>query len=524
MNLLRSTGTIGGLTLVSRIFGFVRDMLLARVLGAGLAADAFQLAFRLPNTFRRLFAEGAFSVAFVPMVSRKMEQEDGEQAAATFANDVLSVFIWVLLGFTAIAMIFMPAIVWALAHEYQDVPGKFELAVFLSRITFPYLMLISIVSLLTGILNSRMRFGPGAFAPVLFNITLISGILIGDALRSSPTDDLVVVTVLSWAVAISGAVQLVYLWWCVHREGLKLRIHKPRFNADVKQLGKLILPATFGAGIYQISQLVDTFFATQLPQGSLTMLSMADRLNQMPLGIVGIALGTAILPALSRSIATDNKFQASRIQSDAVELAMLLTIPAAAALSVCAPAFVGAFFVGGRFTAENGIVTGEIVTALVAGLPAYVLVKILTPGFFARNDTKTPVYTAATALAVNIALILLWIEPYGIVGLAAAGATAAWVNTLLLFTILWRREHFRPEAALFGRVLRQLLAAGVMTAVLWWLMREFSGWYIGSVGERAVSLITLVVAGMLAYFGTGYVVGAVDRERINRIVRRRNSG
>ncbi|MEZ5707780.1 MAG: murein biosynthesis integral membrane protein MurJ [Blastomonas sp.] len=523
MSLLRSTTTIGGLTLVSRIFGFVRDMLLARVLGAGLAADAYQLAFRLPNTFRRLFAEGAFSVAFVPMVSRKMAGEDGEAEAERFSSDVLSVFIWVLIGFSALAMLAMPGIVWLLAHEYQDIPGKFELSVLLSRITFPYLMLISIVSLLTGILNSRSRFGPGAFAPVLFNITLITGIVIGAWQRGEGGDDRILVIILSAAVALSGAVQLVYLWWCVRSEGIRLRLHRPRFTGDVRELGRLILPATFGAGIYQISQLVDTFFATQLPQGSLTLLSMADRLNQMPLGIVGIALGTAILPALSRNIALDDRAAASRVQSDAVELAMLLTLPAAAAIAVCAPAFVSAFFVGGKFTAENGIVTAQIVVALVAGLPAYVLVKILTPGFFARRDTRTPVYTAATALAVNIALILVLIRPFGIVGLAAAGAGAAWLNTALLYAVLRRRGHFRLEPALAQRILRQLLATAVMTALLWWLTGQFDGWFAGSVMQRIISLATVVIAGAFAYFATGYLVGAIDRERIDRLVKRRKS-
>ena len=523
MSLLKSSSTIAGFTLVSRVFGFIRDMLLARVLGAGLAADAYQLAFRLPNTFRRLFAEGAFSVAFVPMVSRKMAMENGEAEAEKFSSDVLSVFIWVLLGFTALAMIGMSGIVWALAHEYQDVPGKFELSVFLSRITFPYLMLISIVSLLTGILNSRSRFGPGAFAPVLFNITLITGILIGAYLRGDGGDDTIVVYILSGAVALSGAVQLAYLWWAVRREGLALKIHRPRATKDVRELGRLILPATFGAGIYQISQLVDTFFATQLPQGSLTLLSMADRLNQMPLGIVGIALGTAILPSLSRSIALEDKAGATRVQSDAVELAMLLTIPAAAAIAVCAPAFVNAFFVGGKFTVENGATTAQIVVALVAGLPAYVLVKILTPGFFARRDTRTPVLTAAAALTVNIVLILLLIEPFGIVGLAAAGAGAAWLNTLLLFFILRKRDHFHLHISIVGRIARQLLAAGVMTALLWWLTGAFEGWFIGDVWQRIVSLLTVVIGGALAYFVTGYVVGAVDRERINRIIRRRKA-
>ena len=316
MSLIKNTGTIAGFTIISRIFGFVRDMLLARVLGAGLAADAYQLAFTLPNTFRRLFAEGAFSVAFVPMYSRRLADEDGEAKAKEFADDVLSVFIWILLAFSAVAMLAMPLIVYGLASEFQSQPGKFELAVFLSRMTFPYLFFISLVAMLSGLLNARSRFAPGAIAPVLFNITLISAILIGYYVRGETDNDVIVVEILSAAVALSGFVQLIYLWWAVRRADVKLQIKRPRMTPEIKRLGIVILPATFGAGIYQISQFVDTFFATSLPQGSLTLLKMADRLNQMPLGIVGIALGTAILPMLSRHIQNENQALAQRLQAE----------------------------------------------------------------------------------------------------------------------------------------------------------------------------------------------------------------
>ena len=522
MSLIRSTGVIGGLTLVSRVFGFVRDMLLARVLGAGLAADAYQLAFRLPNTFRRLFAEGAFSVAFVPMFSRKLVEEDGEAQAERFSEDVLSVFIWVLLGFSGLAMLFMPAIVWLLADDFADVPGKFDLAVLLSRLTFPYLFFISIVSLLTGILNSRSKFGPGAFAPVLFNLTLIGGIVLGWHLRGPGGDDRIVVLVLSAAVAFSGLFQLIYLWWRVRREGFRLEIRRPRFTPDVRELGRVILPATFGAGIYQLSQLIDTYFATSLPQGSLTLLAMGDRLNQMPLGIVGIALGTAILPMLSRHIMTDDKAGAARLQTNAVDLAMLLTLPAAAALWVCAPAFVSAFFVGGRFTAADGAVTANIVRALVAGLPAYVLIKIFQPAFFARKDTRTPVYVAAAALTLNVALILLLIEPFGIVGLAAATAGSAWINVSLLYLLLHRRDHFRLQPVLIGRIARQILSTALMAAALWWIAGHFDGWFSGSVGERTIAIVALVAAGLAVYAAAGYATGALDRQRLAPLLRRGN--
>ena len=525
MSLLRNVGTIGGLTAVSRVFGFARDILLARVLGAGLAADAFQLAFTLPNTFRRLFAEGAFSVAFVPLYSRALHGKDGEpgseEAATAFANDVLSVFVWVLLAFSGVCMVFMPAVVWALASEYSTVPGKFELSVFLSRVTFPYLFFISLMAMLSGLLNARSRFGPGAVAPVLLNIFLISGILLGDYLRGTSGDDVIVVQILAAAVSLSGLAQLIYLAWETRRAGVKLKVQMPRFTPEVKKLGLLILPATFGAGIYQISQLVDTFFATSLPQGSLTLLKLADRLNQMPLGIVGIALGTAILPMLSRHIHTGDKAEAQRLQGNAFEIATLLTLPAAAALAVCAPAFCTAFFVGGKFTAADGALMANIVVALVAGLPAYVVVKVLNPGFFAREDTRTPVWTALASLIFNVAVNIYVVERYGIVGLAGATAASASLNCLLLYAILHKRGWFHFTPKLVSRVARQLIATAAMTGVLWYLMPLMTDRYAGNLFEKLWSLTVLVGAGGAVFFGVAFAVGALDKDLLGQLRRRR---
>jgi putative peptidoglycan lipid II flippase len=529
VSLVRHVGTIGGLTAISRVFGFARDMLLARVLGAGLAADAFQLAFTLPNTFRRLFAEGAFSVAFVPLYSRALHgsakeqggQPGSEEAAEKFADDVLSVFIWVLLAFSGLCMVFMPAIVWALASEYAEVPGKFELSVFLSRVTFPYLFFISLVAMLSGLLNARSRFGPGALAPVLLNLFLITAILTGNALRGNSGDDTVVVHVLAAAVSLSGFAQFLYLWWETRRAGVKLRIQLPKLTPEVRKLGMLILPATFGAGIYQISQLVDTFFATSLPQGSLTLLKLADRLNQMPLGIVGIALGTAILPMLSRHIHTGDNAEAQRLQGNAFEMATFLTLPAAAALAVCAPAFCTAFFVGGKFTAADGAIMANIVMALVAGLPAYVVVKVLNPGFFAREDTRTPVWTALASLIFNVSLNFYVVSRYGIVGLAGATAASATLNCLLLYIILHKRGWFHFTGKLAGRIARQLVSTGAMVAVLWMLMPLMADRYGGNVIERVWSLTVLVGAGGAVFFAAAYVTGALDKELIAQLRRKR---
>jgi putative peptidoglycan lipid II flippase len=522
-SLVKGVGTIGAFTIVSRVFGFVRDMLLARVLGAGLASDAYQLAFTLPNTFRRLFAEGAFSVAFVPMYARKLSGEGGEADAAEFADDVLSVFIWVLLVFSALAMIAMPGIVWLLAREYQSVPGKFELAVFLSRVTFPYLAFISLVAMLSGLLNARSRFAPGAIAPILFNLTLIGGIVGGWYLRGDSHDDRIVVEVLSAAVSLSGLVQLVYLWWAVRRAGLTLQVKRPRLTPEVRRLGVVILPATFGAGIYQISQLVDTFFATSLPQGSLTLLKMADRLNQMPLGIVGIALGTAILPMLARHIHGDDHGEAQRLQTNAFGMATLLTLPAAAALIICAPAFVTAFFVGGKFTAADGAIMANITVALVVGLPAYVIVKILNPGFFAREDTRTPVWTALISLIFNVALNFALVGRYGIVGLAAASAASATLNCLLLYAVLHRRRWFHFTMGLASQIGRQLIAVAAMSAVLWYLMGAWTPYFGGSVFDRVWSLSALVSIGMGVFFAVAWLVGALDRDLVAMLTRRRTA-
>jgi putative peptidoglycan lipid II flippase len=524
MSLVRNVGTIGALTAVSRVFGFARDMLLARVLGAGLAADAWQLAFTLPNTFRRLFAEGAFSVAFVPMYTRALGSDgEGEEAADRFAGDVLSVFVWVLLCFSALAMVAMPGIVWLLAGEYQDVPGKFELSVMLSRVTFPYLMLVSLVAMLSGVLNARSRFAPGAFVPVLLNIVLIGGILTGYHLRGAEGDDTIVAWALAISLVIAGVAQLAYMWWAKLRAGVRLKITVPRFTPEVRRLCMLMLPATFGAGVYQISQLVDTFFATSLPQGSLTLLKMADRLNQMPLGIFGIALGTAILPMLARHIQSGDDREAQRLQTNAVEVGTLLTLPAAAALAICAPAFATAFFVGGKMTPENGVLMANIVVALVAGLPAYVLVKVFQPAFFSREDTRTPVWVAAGVLAVNIAVNFAVVPVYGIVGLAGATAFTATLNVVTLYIILQIRGWFRFTGKLAGRIARQLMATAVMSALLWWMMPLLADRFGGSVIDRIWSITLLVAAGAGVFFVVAWAIGAIDKDLIHQLKPRRRA-
>ncbi|MBV7257248.1 murein biosynthesis integral membrane protein MurJ [Pacificimonas sp. WHA3] len=517
MSLIKNVGTIGGLTMVSRVFGFVRDMLLSRLLGAGTGADAFFVAFKLPNIFRRLFAEGAFSAAFVPMFSKAYHGEGGREAALTFSRQVLSVFLPILFVFTALAEIFMPWIVYAMANEYQDVPGKFGLTVDLTRITFVYLLLISLVSLLAGILNSLSKFAAAAAAPILLNICLITAVLIFGS--TEPDPEFVTARALAVAVSIAGVLQFLWLLWAVHRAGIDLRVSRPRLTPQVKRLLTIILPATFGAGIYQISQFVDIFFATRLEEGAMSFLNYADRLNQLPLGVIGIALGTAILPALSRLIGRDDQEGAKRLMGTALELSMLLTIPAAVALFICAEPLVAGIFMGGRFTAEDAAMTASVMAALSAGLPAYVLIKVFTPGYYARDDTKTPVYTALAALVANIVLILLLIERLEVVALPAAAASAAWLNCVLLYIGLHRSDRFRLPTVVAGRVVKQIAAAALMGALLWWLRGLLDGNFAAGILTRMWSIAALVGGGMALYFGTLFVIGGFDKAQLAKFKR-----
>jgi len=399
------------------------------------------------------------------------------------------------------------------------VPGKFELTVELTRIAFPYLLLISLVSLLSGVLNSMSKFAAAAAAPILLNICLIAGVVLFGSTRG---DDVETARALAVAVAVAGVAQFVWLLVAVKRAGLSLRLRRPRLSPKVKQLGKIIVPATFGAGIYQLSQLIDTFFATRLDEGAMSFLNYADRLNQLPLGVIGIALGTAILPALSRLIAREDAAGAQKLQGTALELSMLLTIPAAAALGVCAEPLVNAIFLGGKFTPAHAEVTAGVMAALVSGLPAYVLIKVLTPGFYARGDTKTPVKTAAAALTFNVAIILVVIDAFGIVGLAAATAAASWFNCAMLYTILHRRGQFAVPGEVLARIAKQTAAALAMAALLWWLRGELSSWFVGGVFERTAGVATLVIAGAAAYFGVLTLIGGFHREHLLKL--RRGNG
>ena len=521
MSLVRNVGTIGGLTAVSRVFGFARDMLLARVLGAGGVADAWQLAFQLPNIFRRLFAEGAFSQAFVPLFNRRMKEDEDISEARHFAEEVLAVLIPILIVFSALALIAMPWIMGLFASDALAADTtKFGLAVLMARIAFPYLALMSIATLMAAVLNSLSRFAAAAAAPIMLNICVITALVTGATLDGSEQARETTGLMLAVAVSASGLFQLLWLGFWAKRAGFRMTIRRPRITQDVKELGILVLPAVFGAGVYQISRFIDLFFLSTLPEKSITFLAMADRLNQLPLGIIGIALGTAILPSLSRFIAKGDSDGAFRLQSNAVELALLLTLPAAVALFFTGSAFTRAFYTGGAYTLADSLNTGAVVSALVVGLPAYVLVKVLVPNFFARKDTRTPVYTAATGLVVNVIANLILVPRLGVVGLALGGAIGAWTNCGLLYAILTMKGFYHLTALVAGRIARIMLAAALMGAVLWYAVPYGSDWYAGSVLERVSAIAALVALGVAVFFAAAVALKVVDKATIDQLRRR----
>lgn len=521
MSLLRNVGTIGGLTAVSRVFGFVRDILVARILGATAMGDAWQLAFMLPNIFRRLFAEGAFASAFVPLFNRRMKDDGDYSEARLFAENVLAVLLPVLIVFGALALIAMPWVVAYFAPEgLENDPEALPIAVMMARIAFPYLIFMSLATLVAAVLNSLSRFAAAAAAPILLNICLIAALTYGATLGEGEEARQATAFLQSVALSVSGLLQLLWLWFWMRRAGFRIGLVAPRLTSSVKELGILVVPAVFGAGIYQISRFVDLFFLSTLPVGSYTYLNMADRWNQLPLGIIGIALGTAILPALSRYIGREEREEAERLQSNAIELAMLLTVPCAVALFFTGTAFVRVFMAGQNFSVADALITGTVVQGLVLGLPAYVLVKILTPNFFARKDTRTPVYTAGASLVVTVGLNIVLVPRLGVLGLAIAGSVGAWCNVVLLYLILRARGFYKMTGFTLSRVLRMVLASVVMGVALWWLMDRIDPWFTGTLASKALGIVTILAVGTLTYGLAAMALGVLNRQTVTRLTRR----
>lgn len=505
MNLVRATATIGSLTLLSRVAGFVRDVLQATLMGAGMAADAFLIAQRLPNLFRALFAEGAFASAFVPMFNRQVGADGGRiDGARAFAEDVLAVLLPFLLLFTVVMVVGAAPVVWGLTGGFPDAsPAKFALTVDLTRLTFPYLLLISLTSLLGGLLNSVGRFAVNAAAPILLNLVLIAGLL-----WSGGSDDVAAARVQALCVTLGGIAQLAWLMWSCGRAGISLKLRLPRLTPQVKTLMKLILPAALGAGAVQVNLLISTALAARfLGEGAVSWLYYADRLNQLPLGIIGIGVGTALLPTMSRLIGADDVPGAITQQNRAMELVLILTLPAAAGLVVAAQPIIALLFQHGQFTAADTAATAAALSGFALGLPAYVLIKVLTPGFHARSDTSTPVRVALGAMLVNLVANLVLVWPLGHVGIALGTAISAWMNAGTLLWLLVRRGHFALDARSHRVWPRLLAATALMVVVLAVATPLLAPLSHNGLLTRAIAVVLLIGGAGLAYLAAARLFG-----------------
>ncbi|MEO8455787.1 MAG: murein biosynthesis integral membrane protein MurJ [Sphingomicrobium sp.] len=523
MNLARSLGSVGGLTLVSRILALVRDTLQASYVGASFASDAFFVAFRLPNMFRALFAEGAFSAAFIPMFNRKVGEADDMKAGLRFAEQTLAVLFPVLLVFTTLMLIAAWPITWGLSGGFKNpTHAQFAFAVMLSRITIPYLMLISLASLLGGILNSLDRFWVNAAAPILLNISMVAALWFfhgHDAYETARAQAI--------SVTVGGVLQLGWLMLACRQIGVSLAIRRPRIDDDLRQLLKLILPAAIGAGAVQVNLAVSTALAGGLlDPGSISYIYYADRLNQLPLGLIGIGLGTILLPTVSRQLSQKRDKEAMDTQNRGIELALFLTLPATIAFVFASEPIIRGLFQHGQFTAIDSAKCSWALSAFSLGLPSYVLVKVLTPGYYARHDTRTPVRYAVQSVGVNLAGNLILIPflgrfGYGHVGPPLATALASTLNVWMLYHTLKKRGHFATDAQLRRRVPRLALAALIMGAALFFIAPAVDPYLTGSVLRRGAGLVVLVGAGVLVYAIGCFLTGAFAFDDVKLLIKRR---
>jgi len=500
MALFRSVATVGSFTMVSRVFGFVRDILTAAILGAGPVADAFFVAQRLPNLFRSLFAEGAFSAAFVPLANRTLV-EGGAPALRQFAEEAYAVLVAALVVFVVLGELFMPLVMHVIAPGFEAEPAKFALVVELSRITFPYLLFISLVALQGGLLNTLDRFAAAAATPVLLNIFLIGALLLMAHFHWEGGP------LLAAALTAAGVTQFLWLMVSCGHAGIMLRLRRPRLTPAVRQTLAIMGPGVLGAGVTQLNLLISTALASMLPEGSVSFLYYADRLNQLPLGVVGIAVATAILPQLSRQVRSGDHDGAVATQNRGVELALLLTLPAATALAILALPILEVLFERGAFGPRETAATASALIAYAAGLPAFVLVKVLAPAFFARHDTKTPVKVAIVSLATNLVLTLILMQFLAHVGVAIALSAAGWLQAVILMVLLGRRGDFRFDARARANLPRIVAATAGMAAVLIGLRLVLAPLLGDALAWRLTALGGLVAGGLAAFLVFAFAFG-----------------
>jgi putative peptidoglycan lipid II flippase len=514
MSLLKSAGRVGGFTLASRFLGFFRDQLIAFTFGTGWVADAFVVAQRLPNLFRALFAEGAFNNAFVPMFAGKSETE-GEKKAFAFGRDALSIMaVWVVI-FCGLCMLFMPWIIpvfdginGLLGKDFVVDPARQELTIELTRICFPYLGFMTLTALLGGMLNSLGRFTAAAAAPILLNICMISFNLAGwyFGLGNTPEGG----RLQAWAVSVAGLAQLAFVMFAAARAGAPIWPGVPRLTPDVKRLFQRSVPGLISGGVIQINLAIATVLAFGF-QGGASALYFADRLFQLPLGVIGVAIGVVLLPTLSRKLRAGDVAGAMDIKNRALETSLFLTLPCAVALIVIGRPILHVVYEHGAFTRAATLNVVPALAAFAAGLPAFTLTKIFQPGFYAREDTKTPMYFALAAVAVNIIASIILSQYFSFVGIAIASSIAAWINATALIVSSLRRGHYIMDQRFRQRMPRILASVAVMGFVLAGQFYILEGNFAEgtSVMRRVLSLILFISTGSFAYFAVSHFIGAL---------------
>ncbi|GAB4058018.1 murein biosynthesis integral membrane protein MurJ [Uliginosibacterium sediminicola] len=500
MNLLKALATISSFTFISRVLGLVREMLIANLFGAGMTTDAFNVAFRLPNLLRRLFAEGAFSQAFVPILS-EYRNTRSEEETRTLINRVSSLLGVIVMAVTVLGVIAAPLLILASAGGFQDEPDKFALTVELTRITFPYIFFQAMVAVSAGILNTWNRFSIPALTPTLLNVSSIAMMLLAAPYFARPID------ALAWGAFIGGVLQLAIQIPALMRIGLLPRFDLQWRDPGVRRVLTLMLPATIGVSVAQISLLMNTVFASWLPTGSISWLNYADRLMEFPSGILGVALGTILLPSLSRLNAAGNKAEFSAMLDWGLRLALMLTLPAALALALLAVPLISTLFQHGAFSPEDVMQTRSALIAWSVGLTGLIVVKILAPAFYSRQDVRTPLRFAIISLIATQLLNLLLIGVLQHAALALSIGLAATLNASLLYLGLRRREAFTPKAGWLPFLLKLAVALAFMGGVLYATMGQASTWMQLHTWQRVLWLSGLVVAGAGAYFLALFAMG-----------------
>lgn len=509
MNLLKALAAVSSMTLLSRILGFVRDAVIARTFGAGMMTDAFFVAFKIPNLLRRMFAEGAFSQAFVPILA-EYKNRLGHDATKTLVDQVATALTLLLVVVALLGIFGAPWVAYISAPGFRADGEKFDLTVTLLRITFPYIIFISLVALAAGILNTHSKFSVPAFAPVLLNVAMIAAALWIAPYVNPP------VLALGWGVALGGVLQLA--WMLPHLKKLDL-LPRPtnRFNdPGVRRVARLMAPAVLGVSVAQISLLINTVFASFLATGSVSWLYYADRLMEFPAGMLGVALGTILLPSLAKHYADDSPAEYSKLLDWGLRLTLMLAFPAAAALAVLAVPLITTLFHYGAFTDLDVSMTQQALLAYSLGLLGLILVKVLAPGFYARQNIKTPVKVAIFTLVVTQLMNLAFYKPLGHAGLALSIGLAACLNAGLLLHLLKKHRVYQPQPGWGSYIWRVLLAVLLMAAVLFYAMGDTQWWLAAGFVERIIRLSLLVGGGIALYFAALGAMGFRPRQFTRR--------